>query len=292
MSATAAPTRSFATSSLGVRCALWTYAPPTSPSRGLLVFFHGLGGHGRFPSVSVGAEALAANGFTVVCPDLPGHGESDGLRGFLYSAPTLEDDGVAFVHAAREAHPTLPLFLIGSSMGAALALRVSLRFINVSGLALLAPMLASEASAPARALLSVLSYTPLCRLALIPSSATNNEVQYADPTIASQIESDELAYRGGLRIGSASSVVDLGARCELSLRFVRCPFLVMLAEREQVLGPAAAVAAEALATDAATPQPDRNLKRYDALHGLLCEIEPTRTRIIEDLVSFFRAHSD
>ena len=60
------------------------------------------------------AEVLAAGGFAVCSPDMPGHGESDGLRGFLLSSEALEEDGEAFAREARRLKPGLPLFLAGS----------------------------------------------------------------------------------------------------------------------------------------------------------------------------------
>ena len=156
----------------GVECFLWTWLSPAEggASKGLVLLFHGLGAHARFPSVRVAAEALARGGFTVCAPDFAGHGVSGGQRGFIHSAERLESDALLFVEAAQRAHPQLPLFLAGSSMGGAIAFQAALALGDeVRGLVLLAPMLAPAASAPAQALVTVLSYTPLSRLPLIPS---------------------------------------------------------------------------------------------------------------------------
>merc|ERR1740130_666084 len=166
----------------GVDCFLWTWSAGGGESKGLVLLFHGLGAHARFPSVRVAAEALARGGFTVCAPDFAGHGLSGGQRGFIHSAEQLEADALLFVEVAQQAHPQLPLFLAGSSMGGAIAFQAALNLGGqVRGLVLLAPMLAPAASAGAQALATFLSYTPLSRLALIPSSATSNEKQYACP---------------------------------------------------------------------------------------------------------------
>ena len=93
------PTRSALDAPSGVRCALWHWEPPTA-AVGLVVLFHGMGSHARFPSTSLAAEVLSAGGFAVCSPDMPGHGESDGLRGFLLSSEALEEDGEAQGSAA------------------------------------------------------------------------------------------------------------------------------------------------------------------------------------------------
>ena len=111
----------------GVDCFLWTWSPAGGgASKGLVLLFHGLGAHARFPSVRVAAEALARSGFTVCAPDFAGHGLSGGQRGFIHSAEQLEADALLFVEAARRAHPQLPLFLAGSSMGGAIAFQAAL----------------------------------------------------------------------------------------------------------------------------------------------------------------------
>lgn len=280
------PSRSTTTSPSGERCAVWRWEP-SSAARGVVLLFHGLGSHARFPSTSVAAEVLSRGGYIVVSPDMPGHGESEGLRGFIYSCDTLEQDALHFAQQTRASHPTsLPLFLAGSSMGGALAFRVALSLKDVCGLVLLAPMLAPAASSAARLLLGMLSYTPICRMALIPSSATNNEKQYADPEILRRVERDELAYKDNLRVGSVSALLELGARCEASISSISCPFLCLLAEREMVLNPAAREAAERLMQEAQTSTEDRSLQRYDALHGLLCETEPLRSTIANDILNW------
>ena len=103
--------------------------------------------------VRVAAEALARGGFTVCAPDFAGHGLSGGQRGFIHSAEQLEADALLFVEAAQQAHPQLPLFLAGSSMGGAIAFQAALTLGGqVRGLVLLAPMLAPAASAGAQVL--------------------------------------------------------------------------------------------------------------------------------------------
>ena len=46
------------------------------------------------------------------------------------------------------------------------------------------------------------------------------------------------------------------------------------------------LAQERLLSEAATPPAQRTLKRYDALHGLLCEPEPLRSTIAADVASW------
>ena len=273
---------------------MWTWLPerlPADAPKANVVIFHGLGGHGRFPSVSIAAELLVSHGYKVSAVDFPGHGESPGLNGYIESADALIIDGINAAQAAlRESYTGCPLFLLGSSMGGAIAVEVAAALaameIGVAGLVLLAPMLAPAAATPARLLLQTLAWTPLARLPLIPSSASDNSKQYADDEIRRRIDADELAYKGKLRIASAAAVLDLGQRVESNLELVKAPFFCLLAEREMVLGPRSRDAAERLMRVAATPMERRACKSYDALHGILCEPAATRDQIIADIVAW------
>ena len=87
------PSRSVLTTR-GIECALWTWRSASASSKALVVVHHGLGGHAHFPTTRLAAESLSAAGFIVVAMDLPGHGESKGLRGYIESADALETDAV------------------------------------------------------------------------------------------------------------------------------------------------------------------------------------------------------
>jgi acylglycerol lipase len=174
-------------------------------------------------------------------------------------------------------------------MGGAIALRSAISLgADVRGLVLIAPMLAPAAGPAAHMALTALAWTPLARVALIPSSATDNSKQYADPAVLAEVEVDTLAYKGALRVCSVSTVLDLGYRCEESLDAVTCPFFCLTAKKEQVLTPAARLAAERLFEVAGTPKKQRRLQAYDTLHGMLCEPLAVREVIIEDIVGWMR----
>ena len=105
-------------------------------------------------------------------------------------------------------------------------------------------------------------------------------------------DADRLAYKGALRVASVATVLELGALAEDALPRVRTPFLCCVAEREYVLGPAARAAQEELVKVAATPPERRKLRRYDALHGILCEPPDKRAVIVEEICEWMRAEAE
>ena len=216
--------------------------------------------------------------------DLPGHGASEGTRGLLSGVDSLIDDGILVAkHAKANSPDNLPLFLVGSSMGGAIALAVANKFPEtVKGVVMLAPMLSLNVSSAARTALGILSTIfPSVLLPMIPSSATNSEKQYRDAERRSECDKDTLSYKGYMRPRSVNTCVEFTTYTQQLFDTVTVPFLYMLAEGDVVVDNSKAN--ELMEKSKST---DKTLKSYDALHGLLCEPAPLLGIIEDDFVSW------
>jgi acylglycerol lipase len=105
-------------------------------TKAVVVAVHGAARHsGTFQTLG---EDLAKQGYLVMSPDLRGHGQwfyeaskpADKVAD--YDAST--DDLVNLIANAHNAHPQLPIFCIGESAGAAVAIRAGSRAPNLNGL--------------------------------------------------------------------------------------------------------------------------------------------------------------
>lgn len=287
----AAPNDDSASQSLRIRdmeCCLHSWNVNSTTPRAIVVIYHGFLAHGRYPTVRYAAELLAANGFAVIAADLPGHGKSPGTRGYLPSAETLVQDGIVVAeHAAKMYDGNSKLFLLGSSMGGTIALSVAMKLGDrVSGVMLLAPMLAIDVNEPSRLLLKTLSYV-VPTLSAIPSSSTSAEKQYRDAAKRKECEDDELSIPGStIRIASASTCVELAKTMRTEFSLISCPFLCMIGSEDVVVDN---VGARELME--VSPSQDKTLKEYDALHGLLCEPSPLVDEIHSDLLAWLNERS-
>nr|BBH92924.1 hydrolase [Thermogemmatispora argillosa] len=112
----------------------------------LLLCIQGLGGHGGYYDVLAEAPELAS--VQVIAPDLRGHGRSQGRRGDIASFRLYLEDVDSTVAWVRGRWPTLPLILLGESMGASIAIHyLSSRLPHVqevSGLILVSPVLSAS----------------------------------------------------------------------------------------------------------------------------------------------------
>lgn len=95
------------------------------PPRAVVVCIHGLGLHSGYYEAL--GKALSARNISVVAMDVRGFGEwADTRLNTNVEINDAVDDAVALVHAIRKLNPGVPIFLLGESMGGAIALRAAL----------------------------------------------------------------------------------------------------------------------------------------------------------------------
>ena len=113
----------------------------------VLVCVQGLGGHGGYYKEL--AHQLAFEGTVVVAPDLRGHGLSEGVRGDINGFDRYLADIDSAVTWASTTWPDNPIFVLGESMGASIAIQyvVSEQYyahqILLAGLVFVSPVLSS-----------------------------------------------------------------------------------------------------------------------------------------------------
>ncbi len=122
---------------------------PTNPEK-LILCIHGLGGHsGGF--IELGKKLLSSN-IGIYAIDVRGHGLSqERNQKFFYFSQILEDVK-QILKIITKRHPEKPLYLLGESLGAVIALNIALEYQNhtveikgihdnpkISGLILIAP---------------------------------------------------------------------------------------------------------------------------------------------------------
>lgn len=278
-------------------------SPPSMPSssspptpKGLVVLFHGFLAHGGYPTVRYAAEFLQSDGYAIIAVDFPGHGQSEGLPGYIPSSDEMIKNGMAMVDHALSLYSTAStpprLILCGSSMGGAIAMAVAQGIAKDKKLeendrqdplvVLLAPMFQLGVSSLERTALQCLSYiVPTAQL--IPSSATDASKQYRDPTKRQECEDDKLTISGGkLRVGSALTCVDLTLHVQSVASTITCPYLLLIADEDFVVKNEGSQRFWEQSTNVT----DKTKKHYPALHGLLCEPSPLFDQIRTDILKW------
>lgn len=160
------------------------WAPTEGEPTWLAVLAHGYGEHlGRYHHV---AEALCAAGAVVYGADHRGHGRSSGERVLIDDYTGVVEDVHRVVSQARTAYRTLPLVLIGHSMGGLIASRYAqVHPEDLQALVLSGPVLGR--------------WTALEQLRAaeeIPDAPIDPSTLSRDPAVGQDYAADELVWHG------------------------------------------------------------------------------------------------
>lgn len=240
--------------------------------KAVTLLIHGLNGHGRHSSNLWTANSLLNAGFTVVAIDVEGHGLSGGVRGFVPDIETaVAGDVVAVLLRTRARYPTLPLFLMGNSMGGLSAALSALALQRngprggalLSGVVLQCPLIRT-AKPPGR----------LMRLAAATLAAVFPKLPLLPPPPAAAaaaaariaLLADELCYSGRLRVGTGLALLRASASLAARLSDWDVPLLLQHGLDDAVVAPHGSRELLAAASSA-----DKTLIEYQAGHNLLAE---------------------
>ncbi len=147
------PTREPALLESALRCAdgaelpLHAWLPEEGEPRAVILALHGFNDYGRF--FEAPGRFLAARGIASYAYDQRSFGGAPN-RGIWPGVPALVDDLRTAVRLVRQRHPEAPLFLLGESMGGAVALvaATGAEPPPVDGLILAAPAVRGRATMP------------------------------------------------------------------------------------------------------------------------------------------------
>lgn len=244
-----------------------TWLPPSLRPRGIVFILHGLSEHsGRYRHV---AEALTAAGFACYGLDHRGHGQSGGLRAYIPDGQLAIDDLDELHKIVHAAHPDLPAFVFGHSMGSIIGLGFALQRPNLlRGIVTAGTPLHGEQTRPAwlaSLCLTAARYLPKLRL----SPPGGPSVLTADRDMLRQWWSDPLIDKGMWRVGTSAALVKLSRDICRSAGQIEVPLLIMHGTGDRLVP---ASGSEFLA--AAVGSDDVTLKLYQGLrHELVNEAE-------------------
>lgn len=239
-----------------------------------VVLVHGLKDHGaRYDHVG---EWLAGRGYATHAIDLRGHGKSEGERFFVEAFDEYVDDLDAFVTRVLEKEPGKPLFLLGHSMGGAVAtLFVLLRKPDLKGLVLSAPALEpTENVSPVLIRLSgiISRFFPRAPVTKVDVKALSHLPEVIEAARRDPLSNDRPApARTGYEILRAMQRIRERAK-EITL-----PLMVMHGTEDHLTSPQGSERLFELAGSE-----DKELKLYKGLyHEILNESE--QERVLEDI---------
>lgn len=254
---------------------------PEGEAKAHVAIVHGYAEHsGRYAYTG---EALARRGYAVHALDLRGHGRSDGDRAYVRSFNEYLLDVRAFLARVSGRAGDRPVFLLGHSMGGAIAaLTLTVEHPALRGALLSGAAISSEGTPRiVRAIIALLGRIAP-RLPLIKLKASDVS---RDPDVVERYENDPLVYRGRVRAGLAAAMSRAVRRIERAAPSITLPLLIMHGTADALAKPDGSIALHGRAGSA-----DKTLKLYEGLaHEILNE--PEKDQVIADIVAWLDARS-
>lgn len=258
----------------------WRAWQPASAPRAVIALVHGVAEHsGRYEHVG---DALAAEGFAVYALDHIGHGRSDGAAANIESMQAAADNVATLLELASAAHPGVPRFLLGHSMGSLVVLHLATRApIDVAGIVVSAPPLDIPLGNPLQRLAAPLltRLAPNLGVLTLDSSSISR-----DPEVVRAYDADPLVFRGKLPARTAVEILQHTSLVKQRLGALTVPLLVLHGTADIVASPSSA---DLIERDAGSD--DVTVRRYAGLYHEVFN-EPEGEQVIGDVISWLSQH--
>lgn len=255
----------------------WQAWRPAGDPRAALIIVHGLKDHGS--RYAREAEEFAERGYAVYAADLRGHGRSGGPPVFVRSFDEYLSDLDLVLDLVRGAEPGRPVFLLGHSLGGAIAaLFVQTRRPDLRGLVLSAAALKPGPSvSPALVQVTKALGRALPKLNVLK---TKNSDFSRDPAVVEAMDNDPLIHQ---KVGPARTSAELlkaMGRIREGADRMDAPMLLLHGSADPLASPDGSRELHRTAHSG-----DKTLKIYDGLyHDLLHE--PERDQVMRDVLGW------
>ncbi|VVE88075.1 alpha/beta hydrolase [Pandoraea bronchicola] len=252
------------------------------PPRAVVAIVHGMGEHGgRYARL---AEHFAAHGIATVTYDLRGHGRSGGARVFVKRFDEYLDDTEIFLTHVRTTFGPTPLFLLGHSMGGAIAalFTITRAPANVRGLMLSSPALAP--GEPVAPWMMTAGRWVSRWLPKVPVFKIDPAMIARDEAVVAAAKKDPLnAYRG-TPARTAAELLDAMARIHANANALHLPLYIFHGTADRLTAP---WASEQFYGNAASH--DKTLRLYHGhFHETLNDLD--REKVIDELTQWLLQH--
>jgi lysophospholipase len=254
---------------------------PPQPWVAGIVISHGLAEHsGRYASL---AARLTTQGLAVHALDHRGHGQSGNAPRSARANLGRFRDAVAdldtLVVQVADAHPGLPLFLFGHSMGGAIALSLALRHPQpLRGLLLSGPAVATAEAGPGPrlALAKLLAWlAPDTGVLRLPADAISRDLE-----VVRAYENDPLVHRGAVPARTLIEMLVAMSMLQANAGALRMPVLIMHGSADRLVPLAMTRGVyERIGSQ------DKTVRIYDGLYHEIVN-EPEREQVIGELLAW------
>ena len=210
-----------------------SWLPAGGPQAILLVVHGGAEHSGRYTNL---VNYFVPKGYAVCGLDLRGHGKSEGLRFYVERFSDYLTDLKTFFDMVRGEHGDTKIFLVGHSMGGAIATAYTVHHqhelagLLLSGAVLKIPSGQSPALIAAARMLSLL--LPKMGVTVLDASAISQDKAVVDAYV-----NDPLVYRGKIRARLGAEILKTLQELPRQMPEITLPILIMHGTADQLCDP-------------------------------------------------------
>jgi len=254
---------------------------PTGGPRAIMLIVHGLAEHsGRYMNV---IDYFVPNGYAIYSFDQRGHGQSEGMRGYVERFSYYIDDLKTFFDVVRGKHSDKKIFIVGHSIGGTIAIAYSLRHQDeFDGLILSGATIEPGSSlSPAKIMLARLLslIAPKMGVDVIDASAISQDHEVVDAYV-----NDPLVYRGKIRARLGNELIRAMKVLPEQMPEIHLPVLIMSGTNDRLSNPQGSqLLYESVSSG------DKTLKFYDGFYHEIFN-EPGREQVFNDMEAWIAVH--
>jgi alpha-beta hydrolase superfamily lysophospholipase len=207
---------------------------PGENAKGVVILVHGLGEHVQ--RYSHWANLFNKEGFAFTGVDLPGHGRSDGRRGYIKNYAQVGEMIDILINTCKKTFPGVPVYIYGHSLGGGIVLEYLLRRNpKIKGAIVTSPWLRLSFE-PAKAKMVMASIMKNILPGLIqPSGLTVSHISH-DEAIVEKYKADPLVH-GKISVSLFYAAMS-AARYSLDhASELKIPILLMHGADDQICSP-------------------------------------------------------
>jgi len=260
---------------------VWHKWDSVTEAKAIVVISHGFGEHVlRYEHV---AKHLTENGYIVYGLDYRGHGASGGNQANIQHISHYQPDLEMLINLAKSENPDFDCFLLGHSMGGAVALGYSFEHQeNLKGLLLSAPYLKN--AAPVSPLLVSVAKIIAKIAPNLATQAVDSKAISRNPDEVKAYEDDPLVYSGKVKAAMGNALLGIGPELLARAAQLTLPTLIMHGDADAIAD--CEGSKDLFASISCT---DKELKLYpESYHEILNDYD--QNQVMADMTAWLNQH--
>lgn len=254
---------------------------PPAECKAVLLLVHGLAEHsGRYYNL---VNHFVPRGYAFCCFDCQGHGQSEGLQGYVNKYSYYLNDLKSFKNIIRNMYPNNRVFILGHSVGGNIAATFTINHPNafdgliVSGGTIKPGSSLSRIKIATANLLSII--TPKIGIETIDASTISRDRAVVDAYI-----NDPLVYRGKISARLGAELIKAMRELKNGMPQIRLPILIMHGANDRLCDPEGSlILYERISSE------DKTLKLYEGFYHEIFN-EPDHKKVLTDMEDWLAAH--